>query len=277
MTNKYMMPINQNINGKDGFLHYFDEDIGTRCGCGDDVDSDELFEINQKNESLDTIREEDCESSVFSIDIHNNIKSNDVVYVAVGETDSSMKALSWTLKHLVNPNSTTVSLIHVFPPAKRIPTRGGKIPRKYATQEHVNIFLSQEKRKRKVLLQKFIDMCTDSKVEVKILLTEGDNVGKAIVELVMNLNIRKLVIGTTQSNLRKHGLRRQNSTAEMVLKSVEERCDIKIICEGREVIDRMINGCNSKHDEVDGFVPIKQSKPFWLFTSRFDWNWNYTI
>ncbi|KAL5056645.1 hypothetical protein RYX36_037327 [Vicia faba] len=280
------MAINRTIDGEDEFLHFFDEDIGTSCVWGfsskieeedDDENSKELFEINLKKEPLDTIREEDCESGVFSIDIHNKIKSNDVVYVAVGETGSSMEALSWTLKHLVNPSSTTVSLVHVFPKVKQIPTALGKIPRKCVSQEHVNNYLSQEKMKRKILLQKFVDLCTGSKVKVEMLLVEGNNIGKAIVELVKKLNIRKLVIGTTQSNLRKHSSRRQNSTAEMVLKSIEERCDVKIICEGREVIDQMINGCVSEHDEVDGFVPIKQRKPSWLFTSRYDWNWNYTI
>ncbi|CAK8569108.1 unnamed protein product [Lathyrus sativus] len=279
------MPINRNIDGDDEFLHYFDEDIGIRCGCdfsskieeNNNVDSEELFEINWKKKPLNSIQEEDCESSVFSIDIHNKIKLNDVVYVAVGEAGSSMEALSWTLKHLTNPNSTTVSLIHVFPQVKRVPTPVGKIPRRYASQELVNNFLSQEKRKRRIFLQKFIDMCTGSKVKVEMLLIEGDDVAKAIAELVKNLNIRKLVIGTSQSNLRKHVSRRQNSTADMVLKFVEERCDIKIICEGREVIDEIINGCNFEHDEVDGFSPIKQSmpKPFWLYASRYDWNWNY--
>ncbi|XP_058771896.1 U-box domain-containing protein 35-like [Vicia villosa] len=284
------MAMNGNIDGDDEFLHYFDEDIGTRCVCGfrskieleeedDGVNSEDLFEMNLKKEPLGTIREEDCESSVFSIDIHKD-RLYDVVYVAVGENGSSMEALSWTLKHLVNPNSTIVSLIHVFPQVKRIPTSLGKIPRKYVSQEQVNNYLSQEKRKRRILLQKFIDMCTGSKVKVEMLLIENDNVGKAIVDLVKNLNIRKLVIGITQSNLRKHESRRHDSTAKMVLKSVEDRCDIKIICEGREVIDQMINGCtSSEHDAVDGYVPIKQSmpKPFWLYTSRYDWNWNYTI
>lgn len=79
--------------------------------------------------------------------------------------------------------------------------------------------------------------------------------------------------------IRKHVSRRQNSIAEMVLKSIEERCDVKIICEGREVIDEMINGCTSQHDEGDGFVSGKPviPKSFWLFRSRYDWNRNYAI
>ena len=81
-------------------------------------DSEELFEINLK-EPLDTVRE-DCESTVFSLDIHNC--KEDVVYVAVGDGgDSSTEALSWALKHAVTP-STTVYLIHVFPKIKFIPS-----------------------------------------------------------------------------------------------------------------------------------------------------------
>ncbi|CAL5199634.1 unnamed protein product [Lathyrus oleraceus] len=282
------MPVNRDIDGDDECLHYSDEDIGISCGCGligfkknqvfdysfkSEIDDDDLFEINlKKEEPLDSIKEEeDYESStVFSLDIHSN-KLSDVVYVAVGESFSSMEALSWTLKHLVNPNSTIVSLIHVFPRVKRIPTPLGKIPRSRVNQEHVNIYLTQVKSKRKILLQKFIDLCTDSKVTVEMLFIEGDNVGEAIVELVKNLNISKVVIGTTQSNLRKHVSRRENSTAEMVLKNVEERCDVKIICEGREVVVEMMNGCtSSQQDEMDGFVPIKRFMPsqFWLFKSR---------
>lgn len=125
-------------------LHYYDDEISS-CGCGfigfkksqvfdynfgiDDGDSEELFEINMKKESrLDSIREEEwCESStVFSIDIHNYL--DDVVYVAVGTNininggSSSMEALSWTLKHAVTPETTTVYLLHVFPQVKLIPT-----------------------------------------------------------------------------------------------------------------------------------------------------------
>lgn len=87
-----------------------------------DTDSEELFEINLiVKEPLDTIREEYCESTVFSIDILDK----DVVYVAVGVDGggSSMEALSWALKHAVTPSSsTTVTLIHVFPQLNLIPT-----------------------------------------------------------------------------------------------------------------------------------------------------------
>lgn len=85
----------------------------------DNEDLEELFfEINLMK---DTIIEEDCESSVFSFDIHNN-NEEDIVYVAVGHAgESSIEALLWTLNHVVT-TSTTVCLVHVFPHIRLIPT-----------------------------------------------------------------------------------------------------------------------------------------------------------
>lgn len=40
----------------------------------------------------------------------------------------------------------------------------GKIPRNLVDPEYVNFHLTQEKGKKKELLQRFIDLCTDSKV-----------------------------------------------------------------------------------------------------------------
>jgi hypothetical protein len=160
-----MMPMKKKLDiDDDRCFHYYnhesDEENMSGCGCGfiglrksqvfddynfiteieddDDGDSDEeLFEINlKKEEALDSIREEEecessCSSTVFSLDIHNDKLADDVVYVAVGESSccSSMEALSWALKHSVTPNSTIVSLIHVFPQVKLIPT-----PCKYQIQ-----------------------------------------------------------------------------------------------------------------------------------------------
>lgn len=69
--------------------------------------------------------------------------------------------------------------------------------------------------------------------------------------------------------IRKHGSSRKNSIADVVLRSVEEKCDVRIICDGREVIDQMINGSISPHGKVDGFVQVKRfmSNPFGLFRS----------
>lgn len=82
----------------------------------EEEDSSELFEINH-GEPLASIREE-FEGSLFSVDIQNG---DDMVYVAVGKSESSMDALAWAVKHAVNPSSL-VYLIHVFPEVRHIPT-----------------------------------------------------------------------------------------------------------------------------------------------------------
>ncbi|KAJ7967855.1 U-box domain-containing protein 33 [Quillaja saponaria] len=167
------------------------------------INAEELFEINLRL-PLNTIREdcerEECESSLFSYDFHGE---EDCVYVAVGigNSESSMEALLWTLLHAVSP-STTVYLIHVFPEVRLIPSPMGRLPRNHVNPEFVENYLAQEKGKRRLLLQKFINSCSASKVKVEILLIEGDDVAKAIIKLITNLNIRKLAVGTTKSNLR---------------------------------------------------------------------------
>ncbi|KAJ1428634.1 UspA [Sesbania bispinosa] len=277
-----------------GCLHYDSDEETSTCTCvftgfrrnqvfdynqsfSTNEDSEELFEINLKL-PLDAISE-DCESSVFSFDIHNE---KDIVHVAVDHTgESSMEALLWTLKHAVTP-STTVYLIHVFPEIRLIPTPLGKMVRSHVNPEHVDFYLTQEKSKRKLLLQKFIDLCTDSKVEVEMMLIEGDNIANTIVDLVRNFSIRKLVIGTTKSNLSKSVSRKRNAIADKVLKNAPEICDVKILCDGKEVIDQMIgrtSSCSSdgsssrvsQEDKFHGFAPLVRfmPNPIWLFKPRF--------
>lgn len=88
------------------------------CEIEEEINSTELFEINDAL-PLATIKEE-FEGSLFSVDFHGG-DHQDSVYVAVGKSESSMYALSWTLQHLVNP-STIIYLIHVFPEIKHIPS-----------------------------------------------------------------------------------------------------------------------------------------------------------
>ncbi|XP_019463159.1 PREDICTED: U-box domain-containing protein 33-like [Lupinus angustifolius] len=266
------------------WLHYYYSD------CDDEEtfsfnglkmnDSDELFEINIMKEekmSLDTIIEEyeNESSTVFSLDIHNWI---DAIYVAVDDHgDSSLHALSWALKHVVTP-STTLFLIHVFPQIKFIPTPLGKIPRSHVHPDYVNMYLTQERGKRKFVVQNFIHhLCLDSKVKVEIMLIEGDNVAKAIVDIVGTLNIRKLVIGTTKANLNRNKSEsgRGNGIGEKVVKNAQESCDVKIICEGREVSENYIIRCNSSSfaDQLDhssAFHPLLRflSNLMSLFRSR---------
>ncbi|XP_059440384.1 U-box domain-containing protein 52-like [Corylus avellana] len=192
--------------------------------------SSDLFEINH---------EYDYESSLFSFDFQ---KRNDSVFVAVGKTESrsSMDALVWTLRYLVTP-STVLHLIHVFPPIRYVPSPLGMLPRSQVKPEMVESYVSQERDKRRKLLQKFLDTCSTSKVNVDLMLIESDNTVKAILDLIPVLSITKLVLGTTKLSLRKSESKRGSAIADQILQNASDGCEIKIICEGKEVIDRLID------------------------------------
>ncbi|CAL5408139.1 unnamed protein product [Camellia sinensis] len=193
----------------------------------------EVFEIDNR-EPMPAIKEE-FDGSVFSFDFQNG---EDVVYVAVGKTDSessSMDALVWTLNHVATP-STLVFLIHIFPELRFIPTPLGKMPISQVNPEQKENHMNQERSKRREFLQKFLDVCSASKVKVDTILIESDMEAKALLDLIPILNIRKLVLGTNKSSLKKLRSRRGNGIADQVLQNAPEFCEVKIICEGKEVM-----------------------------------------
>ncbi|KAF3969444.1 hypothetical protein CMV_006774 [Castanea mollissima] len=244
----------------------------------------ELFEINQDvlRASMVEERDHEHEGSLFSFDFQN---WNDRVFVAVGaaeESSSSMDALEWTLRHVVTP-STMVLLIHVFPVLRFIPSPLGMIPRNQVKPEMVQEYVTQERAKKKKLLQEFLNKCSASKVKVDVVLIESSSIAKAIVEIIPILKIRKLVIGTTQSSLRKLPPRRGSGSgvaerrgrgsgiAYWIFQNALDTCDVKIICEGKEVIDQMIgwshrisNGNSFRSTQEEEKPNGKPNGSFWL-------------
>ncbi|XP_057537216.1 U-box domain-containing protein 35 isoform X2 [Amaranthus tricolor] len=167
----------------------------------------------RKSQKLVPISENGIETnttSLFSIDINHKVNdstryssSDDVVYVAVGKSESSMDALLWALTHCVHPGSTVVYLIHIFPDLKFIPSPfgGGMVPKTSVTPDLVESYMMEDSRKRRELLNKYVDKCTSHMMQVETILIESDSVINAIVELISVLNIRRLVVGISKSNL----------------------------------------------------------------------------
>ncbi|XP_027338889.1 U-box domain-containing protein 35-like isoform X2 [Abrus precatorius] len=130
------------------------------------------------------------------------INEEDTVYVAVGKGQSSMVALSWTLNNLPSP-STMLYLVHVFPEINHVPNPlgVGMIPKEQVSPEQVESYVAQERGKRRDLLNKFLQLCSASKVKVDTILIESDLIAKAIIDLIPILQIGKLVIGANKSQL----------------------------------------------------------------------------
>ncbi|KAL6596597.1 hypothetical protein ACP70R_047240 [Stipagrostis hirtigluma subsp. patula] len=156
----------------------------------------------------------------------------DDVYVAVGKGGSSAAALSWALRRLTKPRSF-VYLVHVFPVVTSIPTPLGMMPKSRASPEQIETYMNQERSKRREMLQKFLDQCRSFQVNVDVYLIESDQIANAIIELIPVLHIKQLILGVSKSNVRK--LKRGSTIAGQVQKSAPLYCEVKIICNGKEV------------------------------------------
>ncbi|KAF2532967.1 hypothetical protein F2Q70_00031572 [Brassica cretica] len=209
--------------------------------------------------SLETVRESPFEGSSGTV----SLSGEDNVYVGVGKGDSSIGALRWALDNLIPSSSTLLFLIHVFPETHFIPYPLGRLAREQASEEQLDAFMSQEREKRRTLLNKFIQTCSASKVpslsfslswnsfksskltderlsqkqvKVETILVESDSVAKAIQDLTTILNIKKLVLGIDKSNARKAKSLKGNSVAEQIMRSsAAETCEVKVICQGKEI------------------------------------------
>ncbi|XP_071705532.1 uncharacterized protein [Rutidosis leptorrhynchoides] len=189
---------------------------------------------------MSCIREEDFDSDLFSYDFTRNVSDvHDVVYVVTWRgtdelANASMDALVWTLGNDLN-ESSIVYLVHIFPEMRCIPTLLGNLPLIHASPEQKECYMNHERSKRSEYLQKFLSVCSSSKVKVETVLIESDTEAKAILDLIPILNIRKLVLGTTKSNLKKLRKKGGRGTLDQIVHNVPPYCEVKVICEGKEV------------------------------------------
>ncbi|KAL3740968.1 hypothetical protein ACJRO7_022137 [Eucalyptus globulus] len=188
--------------------------------------------------------------SLFSLDIHKNSawERGECVYVAVREkSETSMDALTWTLKNaVVNVSNTTVFLVHVFPEIRFVPSLLGNLPISRANEQQARMARAQERTKRYRQLQKYLDACISLKIRVDTILIESDKIAETILGLIPDLNITMLVVGTAKANLRRLKYKRGSGTINQILHKAPETCEVKIICEGKEVIlEQMAMGSGS--------------------------------
>lgn len=155
------------------------------------------------------------------------------VYVAVGKHD--LHVLKWALDHAVSPG-TRVFLVHVFPPIAYIPTPVGRLSRSQLSKDQLQVYIREETNKRKHLLDKYIQLCNESKIAVETMLVESSASAKAILELIAVANITHLVMGTKQSpfsRLSRKGL----GKGEYVKKYAPEYCEVSVVFDGKKMKD----------------------------------------
>ncbi|KAM6571784.1 hypothetical protein CsatA_015864 [Cannabis sativa] len=222
-----------------------------------------VLELIQEEDEDDSELESESEGSLFSIDIFKH----DRIFVGVGHgknDSSSMDALLWTLNNAITASTTNLNLIHVFPVLRLVPSPlGGMLPKSQANPKVVEIYVAQQRDKRRKLLQNYIDVCSAAKVKVETLQIESDIPSEAILQLIPSLKIRKLVLGSTKSTLRK--VKSKRGTASQILENAPQNCEIKIIYKGEEIDDQsfgspssMDNSRNSSSTQEGDQDPVRR-------------------
>ncbi|KAG6387533.1 hypothetical protein SASPL_152725 [Salvia splendens] len=218
--------------------------------------------IRAREEWRNEIEEEVGEERKWSLESERE----NVVYVAVWkdiDDTLSMDALLWTLNNaVIDPSSALVFLVHVFPQITFIPSPRnsslslslsispspspsdeflemavGKLHIDQVNPEQKEMFFAQESGKRRDLLQKFVNLCSVYQVKVETILVESDMEGKAILDLIPILNITKLILGASKATVRRMKSRKGNGAADQIVHKAPGFCEVKIICEGKEVSD----------------------------------------
>ncbi|CAA0836539.1 Adenine nucleotide alpha hydrolases-like superfamily protein [Striga hermonthica] len=193
---------------------------------------------------LPAIREAAEEERPSAASIDFGAGGEDAVYVAVGrhggsggDEEASMGAVIWAIKNEAFGPSSVVFLVHVFPEAKFVPTPLGNLPINQVNEEQRELYLAKERGKRREFLNKFLNVCSASKVQVDTILIESEMEAKAILDLIPILNIRRLILGATKSTVRRMRSRKGNRVADQIRQGAPEYCEVKIICDGKEITE----------------------------------------
>ncbi|KAG6386544.1 hypothetical protein SASPL_151710 [Salvia splendens] len=163
------------------------------------------------------------------------------VYVAVGKRD--LHVLKWALDHVVSPESR-VFLVHVFSPIAYVATPVGRLSRSQLSKDQLQVYIREESNKRRHLVDKYIQLCNESKITVDTMLVESSASAKAILELIGVANITHLVIGTKQSPFSRIS---RKGKGEYVKKYAPEYCEVSVVYDdGKKMKDEQSLPQNSE-------------------------------
>ncbi|KAH9297850.1 hypothetical protein KI387_029532, partial [Taxus chinensis] len=156
------------------------------------------------------------------------------IAVAVGKDKNSIYAVRWALDHLISQEQVqTLVLIHVRSPILTIPTpMGNHVPIAHVREDAVALYMKQVESETNELLLPYLCMCNNKKVQTEVTVLENENIPKAIVEHISNLNIRKIVIGSSSRNVITRKFMAPDVPAG-VAKTAPNFCTVFVISKGK--------------------------------------------
>ncbi|KAM4094712.1 hypothetical protein ACB094_06G214700 [Castanea mollissima] len=122
---------------------------------------------------------------------------DNIVHVAVGKNVKEYKPmLAWAVWTLKDSGGKSICVIHVHQPAKMIPMMGAKFPASSMKERELRAYRELERQNMQKMLDEYLLICCQMGVQAESRHIEMDSIEEGIVELVCQLGIRKLVMGT---------------------------------------------------------------------------------
>lgn len=159
-----------------------------------------------------------------------------MVAVAVDKDKNSAYAVKWALDRLVVRGETLV-LIHVRPPILTIPTpMGNRVPVTLISDDVMATYVQQVESQTDELLQPYLQLCNNRKVQAEIKVLVDDDIPMAIVAYISNFNISKIVMGSSSRSIFPRLFCRRVMVPDVparVAKFVPSICTVYVISKGK--------------------------------------------
>ncbi|XP_024996110.1 U-box domain-containing protein 33-like isoform X3 [Cynara cardunculus var. scolymus] len=161
----------------------------------------------------------------------------DKIYVAVGkDLKESQSILRWALH---NSGGRQICILHVHQPAEKIPIMGTKFRINQLEAHQVKTFHDEERQTMHQLIDKYKQICREVGVSVEVQHIEMESIEKGIVELLLQHNVRRLVMGAAADNkYSKRMVDLKSKKAIYVRLHAAASCQIQFICKGKIIFTR---------------------------------------
>ncbi|KAJ9188329.1 hypothetical protein P3X46_003695 [Hevea brasiliensis] len=157
--------------------------------------------------------------------------ADDTVYVTLGKDVEQHKlTLLWALENFPGKK---ICILHVHQPSKMIPCVGGKFLADRLEQQELREFQELERKIVRRILEYYLLLCNQVEVQAEKLFIEMDDIGKGIVELVYQHDIKKLVMGAAaDKHYSEDMMDLKSRKAKYVQQRVPLSCQVWYVCKG---------------------------------------------
>ncbi|XVF08510.1 hypothetical protein REPUB_Repub07fG0009300 [Reevesia pubescens] len=136
--------------------------------------------------------------------------------VAINGNGKSKYVVKWALEKFIPEENVVFKLLHVRAKITSVPTpMGNTVPISQVRDDIAAAYKKEMEWQTNEMLLLYKKMCAQRKVQVDVLVTESDDVAKAIAEEVMKNTITKLVIGASSRRMFTRKLKNNNLSSRI--------------------------------------------------------------